>query len=60
MQMGKTSGMRIMDDSLVDLCKQGIISEKEALANANDKKRVTLQLNNKTDQTVASAVTPKQ
>ncbi len=44
MQMGKSSGMRIMDDSLVELFKQDIISEKEALANSNDKKRVTLQL----------------
>ena len=44
MQMGKTSGMKIMDDSLVELFKQDIISAKEALANANDRKRVTLQL----------------
>jgi twitching motility protein PilT len=44
MQMGKASGMKLMDDSLVHLFKQDIISAKEALANANDRKRVTLQL----------------
>ncbi len=44
MQMGKASGMKLMDDSLIDLCKQDLISTQEALANANDHKRVTLQL----------------
>ncbi len=58
MQMGKKSGMRIMDDSLVELYKKDIISEQEALANANDKKRVTLQLHNKTDQVKDTDVTP--
>jgi twitching motility protein PilT len=47
MQMGKTSGMRIMDDSLVDLFKNNIIAAKEVLANANDRKRVTLQIGQK-------------
>lgn len=45
MQMGKASGMKLMDDSLVKLFRQDIISATEALANANDRKRVTLQLN---------------
>ena len=45
MQMGKTSGMQIMDESLVELFKQDIISAEEAIANANDRNRMTLQLN---------------
>ena len=44
MQMGKTNGMQIMDESLVELYKQDIISAGEALANANDRNRMTLQL----------------
>lgn len=47
MQMGKAAGMMVMDDSLVDLCKQGIISADEALANCNDRKRAQLQLGQK-------------
>lgn len=57
MQMGKTSGMQIMDESLVELFKQDIISAKEALANANDRNKMALQLNqnqNTTDQLQAN------
>ncbi len=44
MQMGKAGGMEIMDESLVELFKQGTISAGEALANANDRNRMTQQL----------------
>ena len=39
MQMNKHIGMQIMDESIVKLFKEGIISEASARANANDPKR---------------------
>lgn len=57
MQTGKTSGMQIMDESLIELFKQGIINAGEALANANDRNRMTLQLGqnqNNTDELQAN------
>jgi len=39
MQMNKNIGMQIMDDSIANLLKEGIISEEAARANANDPKR---------------------
>lgn len=44
MQMGKNIGMRLMDDSLLELRNQGHITTQEALGNATDKKRLTTQL----------------
>ena len=48
MQMGKATGMMIMDDSLIDLFRKNIISADEVLANSNDQKRAQLNLSQKT------------
>lgn len=37
MQTGKSVGMKLMDDSLKELYNQGIISQDECLARAEDK-----------------------
>ncbi len=37
MQMGKSAGMQIMDESIMSLLKEGIISAKEAYLSANNK-----------------------
>src|SRR5216110_4091899 len=39
-QTGKKQGMRLMDDALIDLRKQGLISAEEALARADQKEIV--------------------
>ncbi len=54
MQMGKNIGMQLMDDSLLNLFRQKLISSEDALANAADKKRLAIQLSvpAKTDETV--------
>jgi twitching motility protein PilT len=36
-QTGKKQGMRLMDDSLIDLCERGVITAEEALARAEQK-----------------------
>ena len=38
MQMGRNMGMRLMDDSILELLKDEVISVKDALANASNKK----------------------
>jgi twitching motility protein PilT len=38
-QTGKKYGMTLLDDSIMDLCKRGIISTEEAYAKSNDKAR---------------------
>ena len=37
MQTGKKQGMRLLDDSLMDLYSQGIISQEEAYSRAEQK-----------------------
>jgi len=39
MQMGKGSGMKIMDESILALLQEGRISAQDAYQNANDKNR---------------------
>ena len=39
MQTGKKAGCRLMDDSLLDLLKQGLIAPKEAYDRAGEKQR---------------------
>src|SRR6185369_1997026 len=39
-QTGRKQGMQLMDDALIDLRKQGLISEEEALARADQKEIV--------------------
>ena len=43
-QTGKKQGMRLMDDTLVDLCERGLISAEEAYARAEQKNIVQQQL----------------
>jgi twitching motility protein PilT len=43
-QTGKKQGMRLMDDTLVDLCERGLISAEEAYARADQKNIVRQQL----------------
>lgn len=44
MAMGKAKGMRMMDDSLMELYKQGIITAETAVVQANDPKGVKANL----------------
>src|SRR5216110_1863661 len=44
-QTGKKQGMRLMDDTLIDLYQRGLISAEEAYARANQKDVVRPQLN---------------
>ena len=39
-QTGRKQGMQLMDDTLIDLRKQGLISPEEALARADQKEIV--------------------
>ena len=39
-QTGRKSGMILMDDSLADLCKRGIITAQEAVDRAENKKQM--------------------
>ena len=43
-QTGKKQGMRLMDDTLIDLCERGLISAEEAYARAEQKNIVQQQL----------------
>jgi twitching motility protein PilT len=43
-QTGKKQGMRLMDDTLIDLCQRGLISAEEAYARAEQKNVVGQQL----------------
>jgi twitching motility protein PilT len=45
-QTGKKQGMRLMDDSLVDLYNHGLISAEEAYARAEQKQEMRKQLGN--------------
>lgn len=44
-QTGKKQGMRLMDDTLIELCQRGQISAEEAYARAEQKDNVRSQLN---------------
>jgi twitching motility protein PilT len=44
-QTGKKQGMRLMDDTLIDLYQRGLISREEAYARAEQKDTVRQQLN---------------
>lgn len=44
-QTGKKQGMRLMDDALIDLYDQGLISREEAYARAYQKLMVRKHLN---------------
>jgi twitching motility protein PilT len=44
-QTGKKQGMRLMDDTLIDLYQRGLISADEAYARADQKHIVRPQLN---------------
>jgi twitching motility protein PilT len=44
-QTGKKQGMRLMDDTLIDLCHRGLIDADEAYARAEQKDIVRQQLN---------------
>jgi twitching motility protein PilT len=44
-QTGKKQGMRLMDDTLIDLYQRGLISREEAYARAEQKDIVRQQLN---------------
>jgi twitching motility protein PilT len=44
-QTGKKQGMRLMDDTLIDLCQRGLIDAEEAYARAEQKDIVRQQLN---------------
>lgn len=44
MQTGKKQGMRLMDDSLFDLCEAGIINKEEAYARAEQKQLMRQRL----------------
>ncbi len=44
MQVGKAQGMMLMDDSLVELCRAGLISAEEAYARAEQKQTVRAEL----------------
>jgi twitching motility protein PilT len=43
-QTGKKQGMQLMDDSLIDLYNQGLISAEEAYARAEQKQEMRMQL----------------
>jgi twitching motility protein PilT len=43
-QTGKKQGMRLMDDTLIELCQRGLISPQEAYARAEQKQMVRQQL----------------
>ena len=43
-QTGKKQGMRLMDDTLIDLCERGLISAEEAYARAEQKHIVRQEL----------------
>jgi twitching motility protein PilT len=44
-QTGKKQGMRLMDDTLIDLCQRGLIDAEEAYARAEQKDIMRQQLN---------------
>jgi len=44
MQTGKKLGMKLMDESLMDLYDKGLISQEEAFGRAEDKPRMTQHL----------------
>ena len=43
-QTGKKQGMRLMDDTLIDLYNRGLVSAEEAYARADQKQMVRQQL----------------
>jgi twitching motility protein PilT len=43
-QTGKKQGMRLMDDTLIELCQRGLITPQEAYARAEQKQMVRQQL----------------
>src|ERR687888_1017550 len=43
-QTGKKQGMRLMDDTLIELCQRGLISAQEAYARADQKQMVRQHL----------------
>ena len=43
-QTGRKQGMQLMDDALIDLHKQGLITSEEALARADQKQNVRQHL----------------
>lgn len=45
MEIGQSDGMRSIDDSMVELLLQNIISDEEALANARDQQRIQELIN---------------
>jgi twitching motility protein PilT len=44
-QTGKKQGMRLMDDTLIDLCQRGLIDAEEAYGRAEQKDIMRQQLN---------------
>ncbi len=45
MEIGQADGMRSIDDSLIELLLQNLISDEEALANARDQQRIQTLIN---------------
>jgi pilus retraction protein PilT len=48
-QTGKKQGMRLMDDTLIELCQRGLISAQEAYARAEQKQMVRQQAGKMTE-----------